>query len=86
MLAKLTPVSAMRVLDRLPALDRTRQIDRFAFGEFAVTAAPEVKVPEKKAARSVLIRVHLYSTLEIRQTTTLHIAADQTLAGACRDH
>ncbi|KAI8907823.1 stress-activated map kinase interacting protein 1-domain-containing protein [Gorgonomyces haynaldii] len=70
-----------------PALDRVRRIQKFAFDQFALVETLAVdeedfKATEKReesnlesniVSASVFLKIHLYSTLEVKQTTTMQM-------------
>jgi hypothetical protein len=70
-----------------PALDRERKIKKFAFTEFALchdAAAIDLKeepitTKEEFSAdshASIFLKIHLYSTLEVKQTTTMQFPSN----------
>lgn len=74
------------------ALDRSRKIGKYQFDQFAlknlkpiVNDAPAESIqdqapePEQASFQSVFLKVHLYSTLEIKQTTIMQMPLNITM-------
>ena len=61
-----------------PAVDLSRNIDKFAFEQFAICsdikggrARLSRKLTQKISSSNIFLKIHVYSTLEIKQTTTI---------------
>jgi len=71
------------------ALERTRMIEKFSFDQFALVEAPRQQVLAAEQAKKqkpqkveqLFLKVHMYSTLEIKQTSTIQVASDQLVSG-----
>jgi hypothetical protein len=70
------------------ALERGRKIQKYAFEQFALVptqSLEEVQEQETKkeakggASASVFLKIHLYSTLEVKQTTTMQMPLHLTM-------
>ena len=69
--------------DDFPALERSRKIQKYAFDRFALCEQTPIEPIKQKKQQtqqeqlaeeaSVLMKVHLYSTLEVKQTTTMQL-------------
>eukprot|EP00160_Parvularia_atlantis_P019583 Unigene7740_Nuclearia_a/m.23766 Unigene7740_Nuclearia_a/g.23766 ORF Unigene7740_Nuclearia_a/g.23766 Unigene7740_Nuclearia_a/m.23766 type:complete len:476 (-) Unigene7740_Nuclearia_a:59-1486(-) len=78
--------------DDFPALERSRQIEKFSFDQFALVEAPrqqvlaaeEAKRQKQQKSGHILLKIHLYSTLEIKQTSTISATTDQLLSDLLR--
>ncbi|RKP20701.1 SIN1-domain-containing protein, partial [Rozella allomycis CSF55] len=61
-----------------PALDKNRNIQKFSFDAFALCVDRMDDIEQGQEKRKQYIKVHVYSTLEVRQTTTITVTDEMT--------
>jgi hypothetical protein len=76
------------VLEFDVALDRSRKIQKYAFDQFALVPTQSLEEVQEQdikqeakggTSASVFLKIHLYSTLEVKQTTTMQMPLNLTM-------
>jgi hypothetical protein len=76
------------VRDTYTALERTRKIQKYAFDQFALLPTQDLEEAQEEESKkealggsnaSVFLKIHLYSTLEVKQTTTMQMPLHLTM-------